>query len=180
VCTSFECLTEGGLAPYCTEECKYDDSSSKASCTTDQDCSKSNEHCVANTCQSDDCPKGFTCRQMQDAGPLKDKRFCARQRDCVNNFDCGDVGNIECVITVCIDVCLLKGASCDTHYLTCQPRTEVPYCLCNGETEASNSHYCDVSALACQPPSGDAFKVGDAVLRGICVGKDQTVAKPLQ
>lgn len=178
VCESFQCLTEGGLAPYCTAECKYEDSS-EDSCTTDNDCSDDEEHCVAGICRKDDCDEGFVCNQVQEAGPLKDKRYCTRQTGCLNNFDCGDVGNVECIVLVCLDACLLAGTSCETHYLTCQPREAVPFCLCNGETEASNANFCEETALACQPPSGDAFPVGAARLQGTCVGKDQSISKPL-
>ena len=34
VCGSFQCLTEGGLSPYCTEECRYESGSTGTSCTT--------------------------------------------------------------------------------------------------------------------------------------------------
>ena len=179
VCGSFQCLTEGGLAPYCTEECSYDGGSSNVSCTTDNDCSKSDEHCVGEVCRADDCPSGFVCSQVQEAGPLKDKRYCTRQTGCLNNFDCGDVGNVECVVLVCLDACLLAGTSCDTHFLTCQPREQVPFCLCNGETEADNTKFCDIDALACQPPAGDAFPVGAAMLQGTCVGTKQTISRAL-
>ncbi|MEZ0314000.1 MAG: hypothetical protein ACAI38_19685 [Myxococcota bacterium] len=179
VCGSFQCLTEGGLAPYCTEECRYESSSSNATCTTDNDCSDDEEHCIDGLCRGDDCPSGFTCNQVQEAGPLRDKRYCTRQTGCLNNFDCGDVGNIQCVVLVCLDACLLANTSCEQHFLTCQPREEVPFCLCNGETEASNSNFCEAEALACQPPLGDAFPVGAAVLRGTCVGSRQSVSKTL-
>jgi len=179
VCDSFKCLTEGGLAPYCTDTCEYDSKSSNTSCTQDSECKNKNEHCIDAVCKSDDCPSGFTCRVAEDAGPLAGQRFCERQVGCLTNFDCGDVGSLRCEQLLCTDACNLIGGNCDTHFLTCQPRESVPYCLCNGEAQASNATFCDQAALVCTPPGGTAFPENAAFIKGTCVGIKQTANKPL-
>lgn len=178
VCESFQCLTEGGLAPYCSELCSYDSESSNDTCNTDADCRFQDEHCIDHQCKEDDCPEGFICDTVQETGPLASTRYCQRQRGCVTNFDCGDVSNVRCVTIACLDACLLSSGDrddCDSHYLHCQPRTELPFCLCPGEQEPSNGVTCDASVLVCDPSEGDPFPAGSVTLRGICVGNDQVV-----
>ncbi|MBC7792192.1 MAG: hypothetical protein H7Z43_00665 [Clostridia bacterium] len=180
VCNSFQCLTEGGLASYCTELCSYDDSSDTA-CTSDVDCGIREEHCIQGQCKADDCAAGFVCDTVQENGPLASTRYCVRERDCVTNFDCGDVGNVRCETVACLDACLLTSGdrnTCASHYLYCQPRVELTYCLCPGETEPTNAT-CTPSQLTCTPPNGDPFPAGAVTLRGICVGNDQKTANTL-
>lgn len=178
VCDSFKCLTEGGIAPYCTDPCSYD-KSTNASCTSDVDCKTKSEHCIDNVCKADDCPNGFTCRVAQRAGPLAGQLFCLRQTGCLTNFDCGDVGTLRCMQLLCTDQCNLIGGNCDTHDLTCQPRETVPWCLCNGEAAASNATFCDQSALVCTPHGSTALPENAAYIKGVCVGTKQTVNNPL-
>lgn len=180
VCESFQCLTEGGLAPYCTETCSYE-SSSNLPCNSDIDCRVSTEHCIDRVCKADNCPDGFLCDNVQENGPLANTRYCVRERGCLTNFDCGDVGNVRCEIVACLDACLLSAnsAECDTHYLHCQPRTEIPYCLCPGETEPTATT-CESARITCVPPEGrPAFPSGAVSLRGICVGNNQTLGNEL-
>lgn len=180
VCTSFQCLTEGGLAPYCTEQCSYTDSTNN-DCLTDSDCTVQEEHCIDKQCKADDCPDGFVCDTVQETGPLANTRYCLRQRGCVTNFDCGDVSNVRCETVACLDACLLMSgdrSSCTTHYLHCQPREDIPYCLCPGETEPTSAT-CESNRVTCTPPDGDAFPSGSVTLTGMCVGIDQTAGNTL-
>ena len=119
-CESFQCLTHKGLAPYCTESCTYEGSSSNKACAGDADCTKDGESCVDDVCKSDTCDPGFRCRQVQEVGPLADQRFCVRKFGCASNFDCDDLEKMECVQVGCVNADYLLPASEEAHFLSCR------------------------------------------------------------
>jgi hypothetical protein len=175
-CESFQCLTHKGLAPYCTETCTYEGSSSNKTCAGDGDCTKDGESCVDNQCKSDSCDPGFQCRQVQEVGPLADQRFCVRKIGCASNFDCDDLDKMECAQLGCLDSDFLLPSSEDVHFLSCQPRDELP-CICNGQTD--KNVVCADGELICDPGTGNPWPTSTVAQVGVCVGKEQTAVTPV-
>ncbi len=168
-CESFQCLTHGGYPSYCTRSCTYTSKPEHAkACTEDSDCSKP-YHCHDGTCQDDDCPSGFVCSTVQEAGPLKGQLFCVRKEGCDSNFDCEELGEIVCEKLGCLDDTLLDPNA--SNHLTCVDKaSELSFCTCpDGEDE------CDDDALTCVPPGASSpWAAGTVQQRGVCQRKDAT------
>ena len=169
-CETFQCLTHAGLSSYCTRRCEMESAGNAKSCSTDSNCTEG--YCLDGQCRDDDCPKGFWCKQIQEAGPLAENRYCVRRSGCEDNFQCENLGEIECRQVGCFDACCLSSRTCDFdpdladesgcefHRLVCLPWDDLG-CICPEDDQDSDCQ--------CQPTSGGTPWVGPVEQRGVCL-----------
>lgn len=161
-CQSFQCLSQKGFGPYCTQSC--------------------------GTAQ--DCPDGFTCQQVQNVGPLANQKFCVFQTGCTHNSDCHNLGNVQCVNLGCVDECLC--GSCDSSASSCPSGTSPIHVLkcyglktlgCTCPTLTS----CTDAELTCKPDGVTLLPTSAVAQVNACVpnayvdnasGNDATGAAP--
>ncbi len=166
-CETFQCLTYGGYAPFCTRECSYDGFAKGRACTESSDC-KRPEHCFEGYCRDDDCPDGFECRTVQDVGPLAGRLFCVNKTGCAgSNRECEALGTMECQRLACFDQSLLGDSTATAHTLGCMPLADLSYCQCpdGGVT-------CGGETLSCDPPEADPWPAGAVEVRDACIRVD--------
>ena len=147
-CESFLCLTQAGLTPQCSRSC------------------------TSESKEQGDCPNGFVCRIVQEAGPLSQQSFCVPKMACEKNLDCNDVGTIECVDYVCFDVCLLAGTACNNSDSPCAS----PLVCEQGKCSCKESHTrtCKNKATYCQCPAS----VEDPNYKNACADKQLKCKNP--
>ncbi len=162
-CETFQCLTEGGYASFCTRDCTVDMSSGNA-CTTSADC-KAPKHCFEGQCRDDDCPSGFTCQHVQDVGPLANRLFCVYKDHCASNRDCEALGDMKCEKMGCFDSTLLLQPPDPNaaHTLTCESRASMTNCQCPDGTQN-----CTGADLACFNPDATKWPDGSVDVRDVC------------
>lgn len=188
LCETFQCLTHAGIPPYCTQSCSQSPvADSDASCDQDSDCPQNDAYCSDGVCVSDDCPQAFRCGKVQDVGPLAESFLCLREFGCQTNFDCGALGEIDCVPLGCFDRCTQIEAqaptddgndaaeTCSFHQLACEATETLP-CSC-ADTSIIEGSFCPDADLECRPEGGLPWQgVGDtpAVRQtSACFAKDQ-------
>ncbi|MEZ4272644.1 MAG: hypothetical protein R3C68_14805, partial [Myxococcota bacterium] len=155
-CESFKCLRNRGLPPFCTRSCKLPSASDKNK-VCEVNAADAARRCNAPTyclvedgaaegrCVDDDCPDGFWCRQVQETGPLSGEAYCVRREHCSDNFDCENLGSIECATLGCFDRCL-NDPTCTFSELVCQRQEQLP-CGCENDISSLN---CFDEQLICE------------------------------
>jgi hypothetical protein len=172
-CESFQCLRHQGLDPYCTRECEILPTETETPCATDDECAGEATCAEDGICREDDCPTGFACRHVQEAGPLRDLTFCVRRVRCEQSVDCGALGEIDCIEHACYDGCdkLTELEDCDFHQLVCEPLdtfTDEVVCDCEGgEPDLS----CADAQLRCSLPSSSVPWERPPTRIGVCLSK---------